>query len=311
MTPIEHFSTRVLKPRNRLEFWNYIAEQTFWGTRITSADPLFVADLARFGMGEVVLTRPRSPAALIERQARGDAPDEARMIVHVQHRGSSRAKMAGRTLEVAMGDMLLCDLQHGYQLELSPGNDMLTVEMPRRVMLERLGRDRADCLAGRIDGRSPAARMLHSFILSCWQHGESFQGVPGYSDEMAGLLCDMLASTVRAEGRLGAGGEGLQERLKSLVARHLSDPALGAARLAQMLGVSPRTVQKAFAAMGTVPSAYIATQRLERAADFLAVRPRASITDLAYEMGFNDSAYFTRCFVARFGVAPSQYGRRS
>ena len=32
-----------------------------------------------------------------------------------------------------------------------------------------------------------------------------------------------------------------------------------------------------------------------------------SITALAFDLGFNDSAYFSRCFRQRFGTTPSGY----
>ena len=42
-----------------------------------------------------------------------------------------------------------------------------------------------------------------------------------------------------------------------------------------------------------------------------AATPGASITEVAFEMGFNDSAYFARCFRQRFGVAPREWRTRA
>jgi AraC-like DNA-binding protein len=65
-----------------------------------------------------------------------------------------------------------------------------------------------------------------------------------------------------------------------------------------------------FAAMGKTPSGYIVERRLQRAADRLNAAPATSITELAFELGFNDSAYFARCFRQKFGVAPRDWRRR-
>ena len=32
-----------------------------------------------------------------------------------------------------------------------------------------------------------------------------------------------------------------------------------------------------------------------------------NISEIAYEVGFNDPKYFTRCFSKEFGVSPSSY----
>jgi len=62
--------------------------------------------------------------------------------------------------------------------------------------------------------------------------------------------------------------------------------------------------------MGTTPSAYIMERRLRRAADWLTASPGASITEVAFELGFNDSAYFARCFRQQFGVPPRDWRRK-
>jgi len=60
--------------------------------------------------------------------------------------------------------------------------------------------------------------------------------------------------------------------------------------------------------MSTTASAFILEQRLKRAAERLrAERGRTSITQIAYDCGFSDSAYFSRCFHKLYGVSPRAY----
>jgi len=92
-----------------------------------------------------------------------------------------------------------------------------------------------------------------------------------------------------------------------LIDARLGDPDLRTASIAGELGISLRTVQNGFAAMGTTPVGYIAERRLERAAELLRNSDAISVTDIAFDLGFNDSAYFSRCFRQRFGVTPSAY----
>jgi AraC-like DNA-binding protein len=59
--------------------------------------------------------------------------------------------------------------------------------------------------------------------------------------------------------------------------------------------------------MGTTPGGYVLERRLTRAAEMLATGTATSITAIAFDLGFNDSAYFTRCFRQRFGTTPSAW----
>jgi AraC-like DNA-binding protein len=62
--------------------------------------------------------------------------------------------------------------------------------------------------------------------------------------------------------------------------------------------------------MGTTPSLYIQERRLARAGDKLLAYPEATITQIAFDHGFNDSAYFARCFRRRHGVTPRAFRSR-
>ena len=96
-------------------------------------------------------------------------------------------------------------------------------------------------------------------------------------------------------------------RVLALVDAELCDPGLRTTLLAQGCNASVRTIQNLFAAMGTTPTAYILERRLERAAERLAADPQRSVTDIAFDHGFNDGAYFTRCFRQHFGAAPREW----
>ena len=118
-----------------------------------------------------------------------------------------------------------------------------------------------------------------------------------------------MRGSTRPEER--ATDHALRDKVLALVDAHLGDPALRTLTLADACHASVRTIQNVFAMMGTTPSGYILERRLARAAERLAATPGASITEVAFEMGFNDSAYFARCFRQRFGVAPREWRTRA
>lgn len=78
---------------------------------------------------------------------------------------------------------------------------------------------------------------------------------------------------------------------------------------AEALGVSRSLLNKKLSSLlGETPNQFIRTYRLKVAHELL-VKNRTSrlmnISEIAFEVGFNDSKYFTRCFTKQYGVSPS------
>ncbi len=59
---------------------------------------------------------------------------------------------------------------------------------------------------------------------------------------------------------------------------------------------------------GTTPNDYIRKMRMERAAELI-VEGGHTVAEISLMVGFNDPAYFNRCFKKQFGTTPAKYGR--
>ena len=82
-------------------------------------------------------------------------------------------------------------------------------------------------------------------------------------------------------------------------------------RLAQIAHMSKRNFIRSFqAAMGTSPIAHLVQLRVHHGASLLR-RTNQSITEIAFEVGFTDSNYFTRQFNKLIGLTPSQYRKQN
>lgn len=97
----------------------------------------------------------------------------------------------------------------------------------------------------------------------------------------------------------------------SYIAQYYTDSSLSPQRTAQALGISVRTLQAAFAAIGTTPAAEIAACRLTHAARCLAdpAYHRLTIAQIARQAGFANTDTFRRAFQRRFGSSPIAYRR--
>ena len=80
--------------------------------------------------------------------------------------------------------------------------------------------------------------------------------------------------------------------------------------LARIAHMSTRNFMRSFqAAMGNSPIAYLIQIRVNKAASLLR-HSENSVTEIAFQVGFSDSNYFTRQFSRLLGVTPTEYRRQ-
>ncbi|MDE6078325.1 MAG: helix-turn-helix transcriptional regulator, partial [Muribaculaceae bacterium] len=81
------------------------------------------------------------------------------------------------------------------------------------------------------------------------------------------------------------------------------------AEFAEALGVSRSLLNKKLQSlMGQSANQLIRTYRLRTAYELIVKNRKTrsmNVTEIAFQVGFNDSKYFTRCFTKQYGVAPS------
>lgn len=84
--------------------------------------------------------------------------------------------------------------------------------------------------------------------------------------------------------------------------------SLSIEELSLVAGFSKFHFSRIFQAMLNEPPArYVNRIRMERALFLLAHRTDKNMTDIAYELGFTDSAIFSRGFKNYYGISPSEY----
>jgi len=97
--------------------------------------------------------------------------------------------------------------------------------------------------------------------------------------------------------------------LKEIVSKHLEDQAFNVNELSREMGVSrTQLFRKLKTLTGKQPSEFIRCVRVMKAAELLKAGS-ATITEIAYDTGFNSISYFSRCFKEIYQVTPSEYMR--
>jgi len=99
------------------------------------------------------------------------------------------------------------------------------------------------------------------------------------------------------------------EHFRAYIEGRLSDVDFRLTDVASAFRLSDRYVRRIFAGANETPSEYIRRRRLELAAVMLRDRRWANhtILSIALECGFNDAAYFSRCFHECYGLTPRSY----
>ncbi|MBP9481465.1 MAG: DNA-binding response regulator, partial [Parabacteroides sp.] len=91
---------------------------------------------------------------------------------------------------------------------------------------------------------------------------------------------------------------------------NISNPDFSVEELSRELGMSRvHLYKKLLSITGKTPIEFIRVIRLKRAAQLLE-ESQLSVSEIAYEVGFNNPKYFRKYFKDEFDLLPSQYGNR-
>ena len=97
------------------------------------------------------------------------------------------------------------------------------------------------------------------------------------------------------------------ERAIEIIEKHISDSKFNAEILSKKVGMSRMQLYRKLRGLtDQTVHEFIRSIRLKRAVQLLEEK-RMTITEVAYEVGFNDLTYFARCFRKQYNKSPSEY----
>lgn len=99
------------------------------------------------------------------------------------------------------------------------------------------------------------------------------------------------------------------DRMDALIMQNISAPDFTVTALAEMLYIGrSKFFKKVKELTGVSPNKYLLNKRMELAAELL-LEGRLNVTEVSYKVGIIDASYFNKCFKAKYGVSPKQYGK--
>ncbi|WP_455207981.1 helix-turn-helix domain-containing protein [Kaarinaea lacus] len=97
--------------------------------------------------------------------------------------------------------------------------------------------------------------------------------------------------------------------LVQLLKTYLHDHSLSIKLLAEITGISMRSLQRRLSESGTSYSELLENARIEKSIEMLGDKD-AKIIDVAYSTGYNDPSHFSRAFRRLTGVSPRDYRKQ-
>ena len=119
------------------------------------------------------------------------------------------------------------------------------------------------------------------------------------------LRLELLSETPKLEAI--SADEQFLVKVKNTILTRLADEQLSVDTLAEEIGFSRAQFYRKVTALTGLPvNELIKRVRLQKAAELLA-QQWGPVSQVAYEVGFSNPSYFSKCFKDQFGVLPSEY----
>ena len=109
------------------------------------------------------------------------------------------------------------------------------------------------------------------------------------------------------ESKISSSNKKFIKKVFDTISENISDPSFNVETLSKLISLSRSVLHKKIVSLtGEPPVELIRRIRLNKAAELIK-KKTGNISEIAFDVGYNNPAYFSECFKKQFGVAPSQY----
>ncbi|MEJ2545597.1 MAG: response regulator, partial [Calditrichaceae bacterium] len=201
--------------------------------------------------------------------------------------------------DLIISDVMMPEID-GYQLTDMLKNDILTSHIPIILLTAKTSDDE------RIEGLDTGA--------------DAYMSKPFNTKELLVRVNNLIESRIRLKQtikrelllepkkikKLSLDDEFLQ-KINNIIQKNMSDPHFGVEMLLRYFPLSQRQFTRKLQALtGQSPVQLIRLMRLKRAKQLLDQKA-GTVSQIAFEAGFNNLSYFTKCFREQFGHLPSEF----
>lgn len=261
--------------------------------------------------GQMKLSLASLPQAQISNTARqsGSTPEHPYNIYISNRR--HRFVTNNRSVILEPGDVTIADSAMAATMITNEPYTTIGLTVPASVLRTYLP-EPEKAVGVRFSGKAGLSKIVSCMLLTMWGFAET-DDLDDIGTELAHNLLGILSTCcrVRADQPDVPSTDTLakREEIKRIINQNLHKPDLCVDELAKQFGFSVRYLQRLFSHENCTLSEYIRQQRLEGCRRQLADPSwlHHSITEIAFNWGFNSSAHFARVFKARYGINAREF----
>lgn len=234
--------------------------------------------------------------------------DDSHCFLIVQKQGRATLRQDDVSVTLRPGEMALMDSTSACEIYPHGLIEHDSFHLQRNAVAQRFDNGRVPFM--KIASDSASGQILQ-LIVNRMVTGQPFpegERESGIADSLIALLPAIQrhqeTSPDQANGTL-------YHCINQFIDQHLHEENLSPERLASSFHISIRQLYRLFEWHEETVCRYVQRRRLKRCAEALAnpAQTQLSITQIAYQWGFTDSAHFSRSFKREFGCSPREYRR--
>jgi len=205
-------------------------------------------------------------------------------------------------------DLVISDIMmpgmDGIELCRALKQDVRTSHVPVILLTARAGTD------SKIEGLETGA---DDYVTKPFDSKELVARVRNLVEQRRQLRKTFSAGVVLRPGEVAVSSldDALLKKVMETVENNIENENFGVEELARQVSLSQRHLDRKLLGLTNLsPNDFIRYIRLQRAHELLE-KGVGSVTEIAYQVGFGSSAYFSTCFRKRFGYSPSEIRKRN
>ncbi|MEL6572030.1 MAG: helix-turn-helix domain-containing protein [Pseudomonadota bacterium] len=255
-------------------------------------------DLAYVGQNAQAIHRQRS-------NIKADPGNHFFLVI--QAKGTARMRQNDSDAELLTGDMFVVDSTQPSSFHYGGRTShQLSLHLPRVETLQRFGNRISGGM--KICRTDPLGQAMRSIVT------EIVGNQTPHNVHVAEAFYSVFGAYLYSRSNGDAGTldphRQIVHRALSIMSQHFSNPRLCPAQIADLTGVSLRSLQRAFATMDSTPHRHLQDMRVDafcEALDLHGATNPSSIARIVFDCGFSDLSTFYRLFKTRFGCAPTAW----
>ncbi|MEO8024668.1 helix-turn-helix domain-containing protein [Polaromonas sp.] len=306
-SPVRKWSTDVVKPGQRLDYWVGAICEAFLEMDCSSReDATFDGTLTSVGVDVVSLNQVIASTQDVYRTPGGIARGQQHPYYLItQMRNAWHVRQGGHVAYLRPGDSVLVDSAHAYELHFPDAVGCLSIQMPRSWV---------GCWLAEPESRAPRVvardhgwgKSLSALSL---QLGEDPSAALAYPPT---LLSEQIGATLAAALEPAcrnpvSATRDIVWRATQVLRQRLDQSGLVAGVVAQDLGISVRTLHRSFSAQGATFALTLRRCRFEQATRLLEQGRLSHLTiaEIGRRCGYADASHFVREFRRVAGSTPA------